>query len=126
MMSLPDLIKSDLPSSYTSHVEEEFTIFESYKSTEQNNFPQIPELQNDLTFSMESQDLLTRIDEPCFIQDFGPLDASVFGTFFEPPGNCRIGTRDTIDASKNSDSFFGDFPVDMFDHIDTLASPSNL
>ncbi|RDX78109.1 Transcription factor DUO1, partial [Mucuna pruriens] len=131
MASLPDLIKSELPScSDTSQVEQEFTLFESYKSIEQNQqiaFPQIPELHNDLTFSMGSQDLLARIDEPCFIEDLiGPLDASEFGTFFEPPGSCRIVTWDAIDNSKDCDSFFDDFPVDMFDHMEPPPSPSNL
>ncbi|TKY68954.1 Transcription factor GAMYB [Spatholobus suberectus] len=135
MVSLPDLIKSELPSSDTSHLEQEFTLFENYRSTEQIDFPQIPELHNDLTLPMESQDHLARIDEPCFIEDFGPLDASEFGIgpqhplgfpFFEPPGSCRIGPRDAIDNCKNSDSFFDDFPVDMFDHMESPASPSNL
>ncbi|KAL2319935.1 hypothetical protein Fmac_028904 [Flemingia macrophylla] len=117
--SLPDLIKPDeLPSSYTSHVQQEYTLFESFENTEQNHqisFPQIPELHYDLTFS---------VDEPCFIEDFGPLDASEFGTFFEPSGSCRIGTRGTIVSSRNSDSFFDDFPVDMFDHLDPPKSPN--
>nr|KYP39774.1 Transcription factor GAMYB [Cajanus cajan] len=120
MVSLPDLIKPELPSSHTTQFEQEFTLFDSYENTEQNQhvaFPQIPELHNDLAFSM---------DEPCFIEDFGPLDASEFGTFFESPGSCRIGTRDTVDNSRNSDSFFDDFPVDMFDHMDPTESPSNL
>ncbi|RZC02419.1 Transcription factor DUO1 [Glycine soja] len=135
MVSLPDLIKSELPSSDTIHVEQEFTLFENYKSTEQIAFPQIPELQNGLTFSMENQDLLPTIDEPCFIEELCPLDASEFGIgpqhpigfpFFQPPGSCRLGTGDAIDNSKISDSFFDDFPVDMFDHMDPPASPSNL
>ncbi|KAG5054912.1 hypothetical protein AAZX31_03G100600 [Glycine max] len=135
MVSLPDLIKSELPSSDTIHVEQEFTLFENYKSTEQIAFPQIPELQNGLTFSMENQDLVPTIEEPCFIEDLCPFDVSEFGIgpqhpfgfpFFEPPGSCRFGTRDAIDNFKISDSFFDDLPVDMFDHMDPPASPSNL
>ncbi|XP_027337947.1 transcription factor DUO1 [Abrus precatorius] len=135
MVHLPDLIKSELPSSDTSHFEQEFTLYESYKSTEYIAFPQIPELQNDHTFSMGSQDSYARIDEPSFIEDFGPLDASEYGIdpqhaiglpFFDPSGSCRIGTMDTIDSSKNSDSFFDDLPVDMFDHMEPPASRSKL
>ncbi|KAK7386109.1 hypothetical protein VNO78_26070 [Psophocarpus tetragonolobus] len=139
MVSLPDLMKSqiELPTSYTSHVEQELTPFESYKSTEQCqqiSFPQIPELPNHLAFPMESQDLLPRIDEPCFIEDFCPLDASEFEIgsqhpigfpFFESPASYRIGTGDAIGNTKSCDSFFDDFPVDMFDHMDPPASPSN-
>ncbi|BAT96793.1 hypothetical protein LR48_Vigan11g169500 [Vigna angularis] len=139
MVSLPDLIKSELPSSDPIHVEQGFTPFESYNSSEQIqqiSFPQIPELQHDLTFPMGSQDVLARIDEPYFVEDFCALDdASEFGIglqhpigfpFFEPPGSCRIETRDTIDKFKSSDSFFDDFPMDMFDHMDPPASPSFL
>lgn len=138
MIPLPDLIlKSNQPlCSETSQVKQEFTPFDEscYKSTEQITFPQISELQTDLTFSMGSQDLLTRIDEPNFGDVFGTLDSSEFGLglqypigfpFFDPSGSCRIGTtRDTIDHnSKNSGSFFDDFPEDMFDHMEAPASP---
>lgn len=139
MVSLPDLIKSELPSSDPIHVEQGFNPFASYNSSEQiqqTSFPQIPELQNDLTFPMGSQDVLARIDESYFVDDYCALDdASEFGIglqhpigfpFFEPPGSCRIETRDTIDKFKSSDSFFDDFPMDMFDHIDPPASPSYL
>ncbi|KAJ1439484.1 SANT/Myb domain [Sesbania bispinosa] len=134
MVPLPDLIKS-LPSSDTSLVEQEFiTPYESYKTTEQISFPQISEVQTDLTFLMGSQDLLPRIDESSFIDVFGPLDTSEFGMgpqhpigfpFFEPTtGSCRIGN--TIDNYKNGDSFFDDFPEDLFDHMEPPASPPKL
>ncbi|XP_061348815.1 transcription factor DUO1 [Gastrolobium bilobum] len=137
MVPLPDLIKFEMHSSDTNHVEQEFTPFDSYnKSTEQITFPQISELNTDVTFSMGNQDLLARIDEPNFIDVFDPLVASEFGIgpqhsigfpFFEPSGSCRIGTRDTIDNSKNSHSFFDDFPVDIFDDpMEPPASPSNV
>ncbi|CAJ1948143.1 unnamed protein product [Sphenostylis stenocarpa] len=138
MVSLPDLIKSELPSFDTLNVEQEFTLFESYKSIDQNqqiSFPQIPELQNDLKFPLGNQDVLARIDESCFIEDFCAFDAYEFGIgsqhpiglpFFEPPGSFSTGTRDGIDNFKSSDSFFDDFPTDIFDHMDPPASPSNL
>lgn len=135
MVSLPDLMKSKLPSSATNQVEQEFTTFESYNSTEQIAFPQVSEFQTDLTFSMGSQDLLARIDEPNFIDVFDPLDASEYGIglelpielpFFEPSGSTSIGTMDRIENSKNSDSFFDDFPVDIFDDMEPPASPSKL
>ena len=135
MVPLPDLIKPKLPSSDTNHFGQEFTPFESYKSTEQITFPENPEVQTDLTFSMGGQDLLTRIDDPSFVDVFGPLDASEFGLgpqhpigfpFFEPSGSCRIGSRDIFGSSKNCDSFFDDFPVDMFDHMEPPSSPSKL
>ncbi|KAK7350414.1 hypothetical protein VNO77_09033 [Canavalia gladiata] len=135
MVPLPDLIKYEVPSSDTSHVEQEFTLFDSYQSSEQNALPQFTELENNLTFSMGSQDLLARIDEPNFIEDFGPLEASEFGIdprhaigfpFLESSGSCRFGTKDTICNYKSSDHFFDDFPVDMFDDMEPPATPSKL
>ncbi|OIW01008.1 hypothetical protein TanjilG_16257 [Lupinus angustifolius] len=127
-----------LPSSDINHAEQEFiTPFESYKNTEQISFPQVPELKTDITFSMESQDLLARIDEPNFIDVFDPIHASseyeigvelpIGLPFFEPlSGNSGIGTRDRVENSKNSDSFFDDFPVDIFDDMEQPTSPSKL
>lgn len=120
MVPLPDLIQSEKPSSETSHVEQDLTPFESCKSTENIPFPQISELQTDLMYSMGNQDIF----EPNLFDMFGPLDSSEFGMvpfpqpipFFEPS------------SSKNIDSFFDDFPVDMFDHImeePPPTSPSN-
>ncbi|KAK7277113.1 hypothetical protein RIF29_18263 [Crotalaria pallida] len=138
MVPLPDLIKPNLPSCAINHVEQEFiTPFESYKSTEQIAFPQDPELNTDVTFSMGSQDLITKIDEPNFIDVFSPMDASSeYGIglelpiglpFFEPSsGGSRIGTRDTVENSKNCDSFFDDFPVDIFDEMEPPATQSKL
>lgn len=147
MVALPDLIiKPEHPSTTDtiSHiVEQEYTPFESYNkksTTEHIPFPdQVSELQTDLTFSMGSQDLYARIDEPNLFDVFGPLDAPEFGImgsqypligfpFFDPSGSGRIGTRDaTIGSSKNSDSFFDDFPEDMFDHTEPPpGSPSKL
>ncbi|GAU20168.1 hypothetical protein TSUD_352320 [Trifolium subterraneum] len=113
MVPLLDLIKSEPPNFNTNYIEQEFTPFDqSYKSAEHIAFPQIPELQNDLTFPMP------RVDDQNLFDVFGPFDSSEFGMFpfFEPSGSCRIGKMD---------SFFDDFPEDMFDNIDPPLSPSN-
>nr|QSD99534.1 MYB family transcription factor [Melilotus albus] len=117
MVPLLDLKKSEQPCFDAKYVEEDFTPFnQSYNTTEHVAFPRIPELQTDLTFPME------RFDELNLFDVFGPLDASEFGMvhFFEPFGICKIDN-----FSGNIDSFFDDFPEDMFDNIDPPTSPSN-
>ncbi|CAI8606669.1 unnamed protein product [Vicia faba] len=124
MVPLQDLITSEKSSINANYVEQDLTHFDqSYKSTKHIAFPQIPELQTDLTFPME------RVDEQNIFDVFDPLYSSEFGMvpFFESSGGCRIGNMDTNDDfSTNIDSFFDDFPEDMFDHIDPPANPSNL
>ncbi|KAI5423373.1 transcription factor DUO1 [Lathyrus oleraceus] len=124
MVPLQDLTKSEKPSIDANYVEQDLTPFDqSYKSTEHIAFPQIPELQTDLTFPM------SRVDEQNIFDVFDPLYSSEFGMvpFFEPSGSCRIGNMDTnVDFSTNIDSFFDDFPEDMFGYIDPPASPSNI
>ncbi|KAF7825161.1 transcription factor DUO1 [Senna tora] len=135
MVPLPDPMNSKPLNSYTNMVKQEFTTpFESYASTDLSSeiaFPQV------FPFSMEGQDLLDRTSEPSnFIDGFGSLDiASELGIgaqipiglpFFEPSGNCNIGTRDSIGNPTNPDSFFDDFPEDMFDDMQPPPSPSEL
>lgn len=134
MVPLEDLIKPEKPSIDANYVEQDLTPFDqsykdlapfdpSYKSTEDIAFPQNPELQTDLTFPM------SRVDEQNLFDVFDPLYSSEFGMvpLFEPSGSCRFGNMDTNDDfSTNIDSFFDDFPEDMYDHMDPPASPSNL
>lgn len=135
MVPLPDLMNSRPLSSDINVVKEEFTTpFQNYTSTafsSEITYPQI------FPFSMESQDLLARTNEPTsFIDGFGPLDiASELGIgtqipigfpYFEPSGSCRIGTRDPFGNTTNPDSFFDNFPADMFDHIEPPPSPPEL
>lgn len=128
MVPLADLIKTEQPIFDTSYVEQEFNPF---ASNEHIAFPQISELQTDLTFPMESQqDLFGRVDDQNLFDVFGPLDSSEFGMvpqhplkfpFFDPSESCRI------DSNRNIDSFFDDFPQYMFDDIDQPpSSPSKL
>ncbi|KAK4267856.1 hypothetical protein QN277_024584 [Acacia crassicarpa] len=149
MVTLPDLMNSTTTNPSTSCsetvtlIKEEFstTPLESYMSTDIISsgigFPQI------FPFSMESQDLfLARANEPAgFIDGLGfgedPLvgDASELGigtqipflgfpNYYDSSGSCRIGTRDSnVYNPTNPESFFDDFPDDMFDHLQPPQSP---
>lgn len=83
------------------------------------------------TFSQENQRLLNRLDEDPYFFDvvLGPLDSteiSLGQPFFEPARSCRHIMRDDENAnSVTPDSFFDDFPADMFDQMESLPSPSH-
>ncbi|TXG62566.1 hypothetical protein EZV62_009560 [Acer yangbiense] len=93
----------------------------------QISFPQVvPQPQLDITFSLGSQELLARFEDPYFFDVFGPVDdappelAAVDQQPFLKPPATRCG-----DGSENPDAFFDDFPTDMFDQIEPLLSPSD-
>ncbi|TXG62564.1 hypothetical protein EZV62_009558 [Acer yangbiense] len=94
----------------------------------QISFPQVvPQPQLDRTFSPGSQELLARFEDPYFFDVFGPVDdappelaAVNQQPFLKPPATC------CGDGSENPDAFFDDFPIDMFDQIEPLLSPSEL
>lgn len=128
MVPLPNLINSKPQSTSISNtnVVKEGEITEPFQSYASNELitSEIITSSHIFPFSMESQDLLmTRANEPIsFIDGFGPLDhiASEFPIgfpHFEPLGSSN---------PTNPDSFFDDFPTDMFDEIDQPPSPSEL
>lgn len=64
---------------------------------------------------------------------FGTLDACELGNgaqlpigaqLFEPVGSCRSDAKENNDNPITPDSFFDDFPTDVFDHIEPYQSPS--
>ncbi|XP_057969574.1 transcription factor DUO1-like [Malania oleifera] len=97
-----------------------------------DQFPEAP--QQDLAFSQESQELMARLEDPCFLDVFGGRDSEELGNegrlgFFAVPsegmGCCENGGKKVKEEKlMTPDSFFDDFPTDMFDHIEPLLSPS--
>ncbi|EXC12835.1 Transcription factor GAMYB [Morus notabilis] len=91
-----------------------------------NPFPPMSQSQLELAFpSEEHQDFLARFGEPYF-DVFGSLEASKLGNgteipFCIPPFLEPVGKPDNL--SPTPDSLFDDFPVDMFDQIESLPSP---
>ncbi|NP_001306858.1 myb-related protein MYBAS2 [Jatropha curcas] len=94
-------------------------------------FPQIPQQQEqpELTFSPESQELLARLGDPYLFNVFGAVDVPEIGAqlslgppFFDPVSSCMNGGRE-VRNPVTPDTFFDDFPTDMFDNIEPLPSP---
>ncbi|EEF50286.1 r2r3-myb transcription factor, putative [Ricinus communis] len=92
-------------------------------------FPQFSQPQPDNAFSPESQELLARLEDPYFFNMFGSVDAPEIGgqlslepPLFDPVSSCINGARDARNAV-TPDTFFDDFPTDMFDNIEPLPSP---
>ncbi|CAM8935479.1 unnamed protein product [Rhodiola kirilowii] len=76
--------------------------------------------------SPESQELVARLENGGLINDFEQEDGTGTGNvgmeMMLPLHDCGVGGEDDLAAP---DSFFDDFPADMFDHIESLPSPSN-
>lgn len=82
------------------------------------SFPQIPQLQPDFSLALESQDFVTRLGDPNFLDEFEP-------PCFGPDRSCQIVGRAESNDAVDLDSFIGDFPpIDLFDDIEPLPSPS--
>lgn len=98
------------------------------------SFPQIPQLQPDFPLLLENQDFITRLGDPNFLDEFehsssgsvlGTAQVPIVPSFVGPEGSCQISgaaeSHDTVDI----DSLIDDFPpIDIFDQIESLPSPS--
>lgn len=94
-------------------------------------FPSIPNLQTDLPFPPETQELIDRLDasfleplgcsyEPEMLDDGFRLLSCLVGE----ESSSQIEVKGANDNPMAPDSFFDDFPTDMFDQIEPLPSPS--
>lgn len=113
----------------------EFTPLEKTLCTDSRqpelSFPHIPPLQTDLPLALESQELFTRLGDPNLFAVFGQGNASeIVQLPYVSPGietERSSGNGGRGGESENPvtpDSFIDDFPMDMFDHIEPLPSPS--
>ncbi|KAL0309074.1 UNVERIFIED_CONTAM: Transcription factor DUO1 [Sesamum radiatum] len=82
------------------------------------SFPQIPQLQPDFSLALESQDFVNRLGDPNFLDEFEP-------PCFVPDRSCQIAGRADSNDTVDLDTFISDFPpIDLFDDIEPLPSPS--
>ncbi|XP_059633886.1 transcription factor DUO1 [Cornus florida] len=138
MVPLPDLMNPNLLNFDPNLLQLQFTPSEENICNEsQPQFPFSvlpPPLQSVLPLSFESQELVTRLEDPNFLDAFGHADASELGSvahiqlvqpYCGQEGDCQNGGRGENDNPMTPDSFFDDFPADMFDHIEPLPSPSD-
>lgn len=150
MVPLPELVNPKLLNFDTNIIHHELSLAEKNPCSESQEqifpFSQIPDPQPDLIFSPESQELLARLEDHNIFDMFGQLDSSELGNaaqvlpigpqLFEPVESCpsyeyhtggdrRNGVEEKIDSTITPDSFFDDFPTDVFDHIEPPPSPSD-
>ncbi|KAK6918633.1 Transcription termination factor, mitochondrial/chloroplastic [Dillenia turbinata] len=139
MFGLPELVTTDTIKFDATIAQLEFSIKAENSSMDmesesQNPFPQLPQLEPDLALSPESQELIARLEDPSFMEVFGQRDLPELGTGenlsvdLPMPGiqesYATDGTKESVDTV-TPDTFFDDFPTDMFDHIESLPSPSD-
>ncbi|KAL6322415.1 hypothetical protein AAG906_007969 [Vitis piasezkii] len=136
LVGLPDMVEPNLPALETNLFQLQFNHADQktpwLESQAQFPFPHLPQPQPALTLSPESQELVARLDDPNFFDVFGDRDVSqelgngaqlpVEPTFFELESCKSCGKRK--ENPMTPDSFFDDFPTDMFDHMEPLPSPS--
>ncbi|KAK4414619.1 Transcription factor DUO1 [Sesamum alatum] len=133
MVPLPDL------GQYPGLLAYEHSLFQfNYTPSDKNtlmepqshlSFPSIPQLQPDFPLPLESQDFITRLDHT-FLDVFELAGGSALGTAQLPMAPSFLGPEiakngETSCAVMTPNSFIDDFPpIDMFDDIEPLPSPS--
>lgn len=129
--SWPDLYSPKVLDFDRDFLQPEFNPFETIKSESQTDYSLTDSQVQPLISTFSSQEL----QDPSYLDVFlEPLDVSQldiearcpFGRqFFDPMGCCSsqdVG-REKVD---NPESFFSEFPADIFDHIEPLpSSPEN-
>lgn len=75
----------------------------------------------DLSFSSLAQEVAASLDDPEFLEVFGGADHGQHSLRVPP----FLGEKALDGGPMTPDSFFDDFPDDMFDHIEPLPSPSD-
>ena len=141
LVGLPDMVEPNLPAFETNLFQLQFNHGDQKspcmeESQSQFSFPHLPQPQPVLTLSPESQELVARLDNPNFFDVFGDQGVSqelgngaqlpVEPTFFELESCKSCGKLK--ENPMTPDSFFDDFPTDMFDHmepLEPLPSPSD-
>ncbi|CAN4111829.1 unnamed protein product [Withania somnifera] len=131
MVPLPELVNStSLPFEQELHPLE-FTPNEKSISI----WPQFPlhfPLQTTFSHPLEHQELPMKLEDSDFLDYFGQLSASAIGNVQAPLAqlcsgqqrSSEIAVKGEMDCPVTPDSFIEDFPMDMFDYIDPLPSPS--
>ncbi|KAL6311490.1 hypothetical protein AAG906_022924 [Vitis piasezkii] len=96
LVGLPDMVEPNLPALKPTF------------PTSHNSLPHLPQPQPALTLSPESQELVARLDDPNFLMCLETEICKSCGKRKENP--------------MTPDSFFDDFPTDMFDHMEPFQA----
>ncbi|KAK2993553.1 hypothetical protein RJ640_014589 [Escallonia rubra] len=134
MVPLPELVlNSNLLSFEPNILQLESSPVENKPCPEpQLDFPQIAPLQaDDLPLTLESQEVITRFGDANFLNILAShtyaseiVQLPYASSCFEPERGCQNGGQGEDENPVTPDSFIDDFPMDMFDHIEPLPSPS--
>ncbi|KAF8412438.1 hypothetical protein HHK36_000402 [Tetracentron sinense] len=128
MVPLPDLVNPNFFYLETTLPQLEFTPIEKKPFIEQLPFPQL-----DFPLLYESQNHFTGLRNPDYLDVFARKDTSepecmpqfpVRLPFFGSEGSSRNGGRGDNENPATPDSFFDDFPTDMFDYLEPLPNSS--
>ncbi|PWA95682.1 myb-like HTH transcriptional regulator family protein [Artemisia annua] len=152
MVPLPDLMNSTGPTSLLSYDQNQplcqlnySTIPVEEKSSNMppdhpllQDFPHVPQVElppplPTLPPLLDSQDIFSQLADPYFYAVFGPGGSSEIVEFpYMPPGGEGGESGGSCGRHQNDDPmvmapdmFMDDFPVDMFDNIEPLPSPSD-
>ncbi|KAF9602695.1 hypothetical protein IFM89_030583 [Coptis chinensis] len=123
MVPLPDLMNSNLLSLEPNFPELEFIPVEKKPCIEPQphfSFPQLPQTTLDLPLLQDRQDLVPGLGDANLLDMFGssgPDTANLPFLGLKSSGRKR-------GRAATPDSFFDDFPTDMFDYIESLPSSS--
>lgn len=92
---------------------------------------QPPRLHTEVPLASESQDLMTRLGDPNFFEVFengsdsgGSNPHLQYVSSYGTEGSCGNDGWKENDNPVTPDSFIHDFPMDMFDQLEMLPSPS--
>ena len=133
MVPLPELLNPNLLAFEQNLLQLDFTPIEKKPYIDHSPPPlsTFPQLEPELPLGLESQELETRLGDPNFLDVFGQAESSdIIQLPYVSPG-FGAERRYEIDGSRENekpvttDSFIDDFPMDIFDQIEMLPSPSD-
>lgn len=135
MVLLPELMHPNTLNYEQGFLPPEFDLIDKKPCIEtpsQLPFPQIPNFQSEFTLSLENSEVVTRLEDPNYLEAFessnsselGSVQLPVMPTCFESErSSTQIATRCEHGNPVTPDIFVDDFPIDIFDHIEPLPSP---
>ncbi|KAG9160666.1 hypothetical protein Leryth_017473 [Lithospermum erythrorhizon] len=92
---------------------------------------QIPQFEPDFGMLLEGQEFIPRLGDSSFLDIFQQttseltdLQRSNASLIFPPERSSRVAGYEEIDDPLTPDSFIDDLPLDIFDQIESLPSPS--
>lgn len=133
MVPLPKLLNPNLLAFDQNLLQLDFAPIEKKPYIDHSPPPlsNFPRLEPELPLGLESQELETRLGDPNFLDVFGQAESSeIIHLPYASPGFGAERRYVNVGSGENEkpvtpDSFIDDFPMDIFDQIEMLPSPSD-